>query len=214
MKRILIAAISGLFASATALADPIAGLVNTGTGVAGSLDTAYTLTVEQGTTVITNTHPYVTTDNVWPISPWIANSSTSKWVTPTASQGDTFDGSTDGVYRFSLAFNLASTDYSRAALVGRFSADNAATVFLNGQAIGTSNGFESWSGFAANAGFVAGANTLDFVVRNYAQHSGNPMGLRVEFLSSGVSAVPEPQSWGMLAAGLGLLGFITRRRKA
>ena len=29
-----------------------------------------------------------------------------------------------------------------------------------------------------------------------------------------VSAVPEAQTWAMLVAGLGLLGFMSRRRKA
>lgn len=214
MKRILVTAAFSLFASASALADPIAGLVNTGTGAAGSVESAYKLTVEQGTTVLTNTHPYVTADNIWPIGPWIANSATSKWVMPTAVQGETFDPGSNGVYRFSLSFDLANANYSTAAFTGRFSADNTAVVFLNGQAIGEASGFEAWSGFAANSGFVAGTNTLDFVVTNYAQNGGNPLGLRVEFLSSNVGAVPEPESWAMLAAGLGLLGFTARRRKA
>jgi MYXO-CTERM domain-containing protein len=214
MKRILSAAALGLIAATSVFAGPIAGLVNTGTGAAGSLESAYTLTVEEGATVLTNTHPYVTTGDQWPINPWTANSAISKWVTPTANQGETFDPLSDGVYRFSLSFNLASTAYSTAAFTGRFSADNAAIVYLNGQAVGSSSGFEAWNSFAASSGFVAGANTLDFIVRNYAQNSGNPLGLRVEFLSSGVSAVPEADSWLMLTAGLGLLGFTARRRKA
>jgi len=31
-------------------------------------------------------------------------------------------------------------------------------------------------------------------------------------LSSSVTPVPEPESYGMLLAGLGLVGFVTRRR--
>jgi len=36
----------------------------------------------------------------------------------------------------------------------------------------------------------------------------------VEFTSSSVTAVPEPETYAMLLAGLGLVGFMARRRKA
>ncbi len=41
-----------------------------------------------------------------------------------------------------------------------------------------------------------------------------PTGIRVEFLGSSVTAVPEPESYAMMLAGLGLMGAIARRRKA
>ena len=50
---------------------------------------------------------------------------------------------------------------------------------------------------------------------NWAQNSGNPTGLRVEFDASSVAAaVPEPETYAMLLAGLGMLGLVARRRKA
>lgn len=42
---------------------------------------------------------------------------------------------------------------------------------------------------------------------------GNPTGLRVEFLSSNVAAVPEADTYAMMLAGLGLMGAIARRKK-
>ena len=212
MKRFIAATTLSLLASG-AMADPIAGLVNTGTGLAGSVETAYTLTVESGTTVLSNTHPYVTGNGIWPIDPWIANSASSKWLMPTALQGETFDPSVDGVYHFTLRFDLSGTNPNSASFSARFSADNAAAVMLNGEQIATGVGYTQWSSFAASAGFVPGINTLDFVVTNDAQNGGNPFGLRVEFLSSNVNAVPEPGSLTMLLAGLGMLGMVGRRRR-
>jgi len=46
---------------------------------------------------------------------------------------------------------------------------------------------------------------------------GTPAGVPPFSLLDGVSmtsAVPEPQTWGMLGLGLGLVGFAARRRKA
>jgi hypothetical protein len=87
-------------------------------------------------------------------------------------------------------------------------------VKLNNQVISTASGFTDWTSFAANSGFVAGVNKLDFVVSNWAQNGGNPTGLRVEFAASSVAAVPEPETYAMLLGGLALLGVTARRCKA
>jgi len=49
-------------------------------------------------------------------------------------------------------------------------------------------------------------------VINQAQGAGNPTGLRVEFLSSNVAAVPEADSYALMMAGLGLMGLVVRRK--
>ena len=204
MKKFAMAAILATSSFLSAHAASITGLVNTGSFASGAQDTNYSL---NGTGF-----GYVTKDNVWPIGPWIANTTTSKWITPLANQGASFDPVTKGTYTWSLSFNLAGFDASTASFSGKFAADNSAVVLLNGNSIGSANGFTSFSNFSAASGFNSGLNTLDFVVTNDGQSTGNPTGLRVEFTASNVTPVPEPETYAMLLAGLGLMGVISRRR--
>lgn len=204
MKKFAIAAVLAVSSFVSAHAAPISGLVNTGSFASGSQDTNYVLNGSG--------FGYVSYDNAWPINPWIGNTADSKWITPTAHQADSLDPVSNGTYSWTLSFDLTGFRASSASFSGQFAADNAAVVKLNGVTIGTSNGFTSYSSFAAHSGFNAGVNTLQFELTNYAQGSGNPAGLRVEFLQSNVAAVPEPETYAMLLAGLGLIGSIARRR--
>ncbi len=54
--------------------------------------------------------------------------------------------------------------------------------------------------------FAAGSNGIDFYTSEYFAQSFRPQ------LSVEVLAVPEPETWAMLLAGLGLIGFAARRR--
>lgn len=216
MKRTLLASAlvaSALSFSTIASAATISGLSNTGVGAGGTADTHYKLTAVTSDTTLASNVPVITLDNVWPINPWMANSSVSKWITPTSSQGQSFDAASNGSYTYSLDFNLAGYQPATAAFTGRVAADNTVTVLLNNQVIATGSGFSDWSSFSANSGFVSGANRLDFVVSNWAQNGGNPTGLRVEFDSTSVAAaVPEPETYALMLGGLGLIGVIARRR--
>ncbi|MQA37158.1 PEP-CTERM sorting domain-containing protein [Rugamonas aquatica] len=213
MKRIILAGALAFAAVSSAHAVRINDLYNTGIGANGAGDTHYSLNAASSDTVIGNTVPVITLDNVWPISPWLANDGTSKWITPTASQGQSFDAFSAGTYTYTLSFDLTGYNAGSAGFTGRFAADNDAVVKLNNQVIASGSGFTAWNGFAANSGFQAGVNTLQFVVGNWAQNGGNPTGLRVEFLTSSVTAVPEPSSYAMLLAGLVLVGVVGSRRK-
>ncbi|GJJ01927.1 hypothetical protein RugamoR64_24650 [Duganella rhizosphaerae] len=212
MKRTIIAAAVAFAAISSAHAASISGLVNTGVGANGSSDTNYSLNAASSDTVIGNTAPVITLENVWPISPWLANDGVSKWITPTASQGQSFDAYSAGSYTYTLSFDLTGYNAGSAAFSGRFAADNDAVVKLNNQVIASGSGFTDWTAFAAGSGFQSGVNTMQFVVGNWAQNGGNPTGLRVEFLSSSVTAVPEPSSYAMLLTGALLLGVVARRR--
>jgi len=206
MKKFLIAAVVATASFVSAHAASISGLVNTGGSFAsGAQDTNYVLNG--------SSFGYVSSNGTFPLAGnWIPNTSTSKWITPTASQGQSFDPSANGTYSWKLSFDLTGFDANTASFSGQFAADNKAIVKLNGVQVGSANGFGSFYSFGANSGFSSGANTLEFVVTNLAQNSGNPTGLRVEFLQSNVTPVPEPETYAMLLAGLGLMGVISRRR--
>ena len=211
--RTLAAAVVAIALTPTAFAATIAGLTNTGAGLAnGSVDQNYALTViSEGTTGLA-TFGYAS-DSVHPN--WMGSDGLSKWLTPGSNATTSFDPSSNGVYDWKLSFDLTGYDAATASFSGQFAADNAATVWLNGVQLTTAStgGYKSWTSFAATSGFQSGINTLDFKVTNYAQTSGNPTGLRVEFTASSVAAVPEPETYAMLLAGLGLMGTIARRRK-
>jgi hypothetical protein len=216
MKRTLITAALALAAITSAHAASIGGLKNTGLGASGTTDTNYTLSAASSDTTIVSTTPVITYDNQWPIGPWLSSdTSVSKWITPTSSQGQTFDASSSGTYTYSLSFDLTGYNAATASFAGRLAADNSVTVKLNNSIISTATGFTDWTAFSASNGFVAGTNTLQFVVSNWAQNGGNPTGLRVEFGTSSVAAaVPEPETYAMLLGGLALMGLIARRRKS
>ncbi|USX18061.1 PEPxxWA-CTERM sorting domain-containing protein [Oxalobacteraceae bacterium OTU3REALA1] len=209
MKRIIIAAALAISAFSTAQAANINGLVNTGVGASGTADTHYSLSSASTASTV----PVITYNDQWPISPWIGNDATSKWITPTADQSQSFDASSSGTYTYSLSFDLSGFKAGSASLSGRMAADNAVTVLLNSHTISSASGFTGWSAFASNGGFIDGVNTIEFVVTNWAQNGGNPTGLRVEFTDSTVTPVPEPETYAMMLGGLALVGAIARRRK-
>lgn len=214
MRTILaLAAVAAMTLSTAASAVTIVGLVNTGAGY-----TLGTNGVDNNWKLFGEAPAFVSgTNGVFPVATnWIADTDMSRWITPTAVAGATLDPVADGLYTYSLSFDLAGFNAATATFNGRFAADNDVTqILLNGIALGVSGGsFTDWTVFDSTGGnFVSGVNTLTFIVDNFGQASGNPSGLRVEFLSSDVSAVPEPQSWALLIAGFGLVGAAARRRR-
>lgn len=206
-------ALAAMAISTAASAVPITSLYNTGAGFAlGSNG------IDDNWRLFTETPAYVSgTNGQFPIGPWLADTNTSRWITPTNNAGDSLDPVTDDIYTYSLVFNLNGLGSNTASFAGRFAADNAVTAIrLNGNLLSANGGaFTSWKDFGTNTGFVTGFNTLEFDVTNFGQADGNPSGLRVEFLrSTAFEAVPEPQSWALMIAGFGLVGVSMRRRKS
>ncbi|MDH0863001.1 PEP-CTERM sorting domain-containing protein [Mitsuaria sp. GD03876] len=221
--RTSIAAAAALF-SGLAGAATIDGLVNTGAGLgAGAVDSHYSFSVVAGASTGLAGNGHVTDGNQAPFPTWMGNNASSSWLIPTANQNDVFDtGSTSGVFKWTLTFDLSGFDASTASFSGRWAADNNGSVLLNGHVIstlGAEKGFLDWTAFTATTGFVAGLNTLEFVVNNIATAGGNYTGLRAEFLNTNVNrsvvvpAVPEPKTYALMLAGLGALGFLARRRR-
>ncbi len=222
LKNLLLASGLALASAAASAAAPttwIDGLYNTGeVFFAGEQDTNYRFTVVTGTAGGTGGYGVVTTGEGFPFPIWSANDGASSWLTPSANAGDSYDHGADGLYKWSISFDLTGMDISTASFAGRWWADNQGYVQLNGSTISTGVDLASPTSFGASgSGFVAGLNTLDFYVTNYAQSGGNPTGLRVEFLTSHAAiaaAVPEPESWALVVAGLAVVGAIARRRIA
>jgi PEP-CTERM motif len=211
-------AASALALTGAAHAAPIAGLydtgvTNTGAQAPNGIDSHWTL--DGGNAFISGVQGTFPLDG-----PWLnENTDTaSRWITPSSDAGESVDPRNDGFYQYSLTFDLSPAEAASASFLGQFAADNGIEwIKLNGTAIlgsegGTPiGGFSSWTNFAASSDFHAGANTLTFDVVNFGQATGNPSGLRVEFLSS--NAVPEPASWALMIGGFGLTGAALRRRR-
>ena len=199
--QMAVAALLALFA-APAQAAPITGLFVTGVDGSntvladGATDTHYAI-LETGTNAIAMAnHPA-----------WIPNDSTSKWVWQRS------DGQPTNVTRtFRLTFDLTGLDHTTAAISGTWAADNFGdNILINGTATGnTAAGFTAYTNFSINSGFIAGINTLDFIVRDVGVISGFRVG---SISGTADAAVPEPITVSLLGAGLLGLGAIRRRRR-
>jgi hypothetical protein len=202
MRR-LILAIALLGASNTAQAAVIETIVNTGLGALNSVDANWT--INGGNAFVGN-----------PLnSNWLANNTTSKWLTPASDGRTSFDPVNATTRLFELTFSLDGFSPFTAAFNGRFAVDNAVTsIKLNGTTINGSGGsFNRWTAFSSVPGaFVAGDNTLTFAVLNTVPANPNPTGLRVEFLSA-TASVPEPASWALMIGGFAAAGAAARRRR-
>ena len=196
----------------------VVGLYNTGVDVSGGQDQAWQVTGGTGTGV--GATPYNAFVNSagsgYPANeggPWVANSSTSQWDTPTNPFTPNLDPSVDGSYVYETKFTVTGSVPS--SIAAQFAADNyVASIILNGTPVYTGspgNQYGSFNSFTLpGADLVVGQNTLDFTVINIAQNGGNPSGLNVEFAAPG----PVP---GAGLAGLGALalaGLYARTRRA
>ncbi|UXH78513.1 PEP-CTERM sorting domain-containing protein [Roseateles amylovorans] len=224
LARTSIAA-AALLISGVAAAGTIAGLVNTGAGLAaGSTDTHYTYSVSGGDYTGLSGSGVVSNSNVDPFPSWLANTASSSWLIPTADQSINYSSSESSTFTWSLNFDLTGYDLSSASITGRWASDNSGVLLLNGTVISTilGNGYNTWTNFSGiNSALTTGKNTLSFVVTDDASATYNYTGLRVEFASATANlgtplvtpAVPEPESYAMMLAGLAALGFLARRRR-
>ena len=175
------------------LCDPmvIPGLFSTGVDGHGDLlaggvqDPHYGLTTSADTTW-DGPEAYSVRPGEAPIPPWIANDSTSQWITPRS------DGTevAPGPYVYSLAFDMAGLNPATAYITALYASDDSVSAIrLNGiDAVPGYAGFGSWHGLTLTEGFVAGLNTLEFVVSNSGS-AANPSGLRVKFTSAKASPI-------------------------
>lgn len=179
---------------------PITGLFATGVdgaGVAlgdGATDTHYSILSPAQQGIVINQAPIP--------GSWVANTAARRWIWETAT------GDPVNVTRtFRTTFDLTGFDETTASLSGLWASDNLGLdILINGISTGnTSAGFSALSAFTITSGFVAGVNTLDFVV----QDTGGISGFLVSSLSG---TVPEPGMLVIFGLGVAGLGFARRRR--
>jgi hypothetical protein len=208
MKKILFTIALGAI---QALASPI-NIFNTGSVVSLGMDQNWT--IDGGNAYVTDTSgfPFIA-------AAWLGDDATSSFISPQPSYTGSATDTPDTVFKFDTTFNLPS--YAVAFLDLRFLVDNHVnTVLLNGHDLGISyasatggDTFNVWSPtYTVNRYFQAGTNTLELQVYNAGGTTGNPAGLRVEFLDSFVG-VPEPGTLASLAGGIGLIALFLRRKR-
>lgn len=207
--------------SFAATATPIA-IYNTGAGSAtpGNADPNWTITSTPtsssgATAYVVSTQP----------TGWVSGTSTSQWISPSAIENPNTPGfvsPTAGLYTYQTTFDLTGFSPWTASLNGQFGADDCLmSIVLNGHTVsnyGTGGVCTSWGSFvnfaigsAYKNDFLAGSNTLQFIVKQSAGTSRNPSGLNVRV--QGTVSVPEPGELGLFGLGLlGLLGLGLRRR--
>lgn len=142
-----------------------------------------------------------------------------------SSNGTAWGGSTSSGSHFAFLQNTASiaqSFVSPSAFNYRFFFDNALralydvgqtiVVQLDGNQIGTFTPTTSWSSVSASALNVgAGSHILAFLGTN-PTHARDTSAF-IDNVSMSVSPVPEPETYALMLAGLGLMGSFVRRRK-
>jgi RHS repeat-associated protein len=156
-----------------------------GTGVAspnllaldGTVDTHYKL-INSADSTAPGPGVYVANSTASPIPPWAADGPNSKWIAPLGNAAASLQ---PGSYAYRTTFDLTGLDPKTALVTGQWAADDSGNILLNGVAVPSSAtpGLSGLTPFTISSGFVAGVNTLDFVVTN-AGSSPNPTGLRVD----------------------------------
>lgn len=70
-----------------------------------------------------------------------------------------------------------------------------------------------WLAFETNFAILSGPGLGDYLLSfSGTQFQMTPSGNTVDFKMQGVAAVPEPSTYALMIAGLGLIGFVARRR--
>jgi hypothetical protein len=121
---------------------------------------------------------------------------------------------------FDVSFPLPVNSFGLGGTLGFTLVDSAAVTFSGSTTSGTSFGSLSGTGLTSPLAFYytsgIGTTTVDLTTGSYTYTALgsafiSPANLIVDVHA--VSAVPEPQTYGMLLAGLAVIGVSVRRRR-
>lgn len=134
------------------------------------------------------------------------NNAGSYWIAGRSQSGDTLGASFSDI--FNISFDRSGSITTRVTPNADVSFSSR-SISLNGTpaSFGASNELI----LTLTAG-----TTYQLNVSGTTSNAGGPLssgGYNVAFIGSPVAAVPEPETFAMLLAGLGLVGFATRRRE-
>lgn len=210
----------------TASAAPITTLYNTGVDDSGAVlpdgtvpDPHYTLV-----SVPSGSSSSVRVKTAALLGSWspVTASSISGWIAP--NNGPSVN-SPVGDYVYSTTFNLSGLKPGTAQIMGAWSIDNYGfDIRLNGVSLGitllppTPNLSSQFHPFTIDSHFIAGINTLEFVVRNGGQFN-NPTGLRVEMTGTAdriplqIPEIDAHMSTAALVLLAGALGLLYDRKR-
>ena len=193
-----------ILAAALLSATPITDLANSGVFVSGNFDTRWQVQLGTGTYGTA----YRTDLSGFPAGAWLADNTTSYWISPQPQYYSGCGGCSDAqnaTYTYRLQFQLPTGALPNTAhFEFRVAVDNQVlNAVLNGTTLADTHAdyrsFSAW--FPVTTGFVAGLNEFEIVTFNLGGTTGNPAGLRVEFRNADVE-IPEPATALLVAAGL------------
>ncbi len=159
---------AGTFNFSTLMSVPnhISGLFSTGVDSTGALlaqglaDPHYTVISgpQTGTQYVPVPNPV-----------WSARTSTSQWISPSATQSASLPA---GTYQYRTTFTVTGPPSGLTITVNCSADDTISDVRLNGTSVATNIGaYNTWLNFTIGTGFVTGTNTLDFYLSNVGSSS-------------------------------------------
>jgi len=191
----------------------------TGQNVTAGRDNSYQITSDTTGEITAPAQAFVVTT---PAGAWAPPIAGTAWIGPSANQAIAGLCCANSSDTYESLFSLAGLNPSTATLSFTMLVDNDITVVLNGNTVYTNGAplstitYSTPFSFTVNSGFIAGTNTLDFIVGNGFGATGVDASISGAASPISPPPVPEPSDIGLCCIGLAaLMGMIrTQNRRA